>query len=213
MIMKLYGFPPSPNTWKVRAVAAQLGLRLDLEFVDLTKGQSRTPEYLAFNPTGRTPVLVDGDFKLWESNAIMQYLASQTSNPLWPNDARVRADIMRWQSWQLAHWSKEGCEPLIFERLVKKFLNLGAPDAAVVAKGTECFDREARVLDAHLGKQPYLVGREPTLAEFAVAAPLFYAKEAELPLAPYAHIRDWFERVSALPAWRETAPAPIAAAA
>src|SRR6266571_1445900 len=213
MTMKLYGFPPSPNTWKVRAVAAHLELPLELELVDLTKGQSRTPEHLALNPTGRTPVLVDGDLTLWESCAIMQYLADREPNPLWPKDAKIRADIMRWQSWQLAHWSAEGCQPLIFERLVKKILNLGAPDAAVVAKGTECFDREARVLDAHLGKQPYLVGREPTLAEFAVAAPLFYAKEAELPLAPYAHIRDWFDRVSGLPAWRETAPAPIAAAA
>jgi glutathione S-transferase len=212
-IMKLYGFPPSPNTWKVRAVAAQLGLRLDLEFVDLTKGQSHTPEYLALNPTGRTPVLVDGDFTLWESTAIMQYLASRTSNALWPNDARTRADITRWQSWQLQHWSKDACEPLIFERLVKKFLNLGAPDAAVLAKGTESFNREARVLDGHLAKQPCLVGRELTLADFSVAAPLFYAKEAELPLAPYAHIRSWFERVSALPAWRETAPPPVAAAA
>ncbi len=211
--MKLYGFPPSPNTWKVRAVAAQLGLRLELEFVDLTKGQQRTAEYLALNPTGRTPVLVDGDFTLWESTAIMQYLASRTPNALWPNDARMRADIMRWQSWQLQHWSKEACEPLIFERLVKKILNLGAPDAAVVAKGTESFNHEARVLDAQLAKQPCLVGKEPTLADFSVAAPLFYAKEAELPLAPYTHIRDWFERVSGLPAWRETAPAPAAAAA
>ena len=103
-MMKLYGFPHSPNTWKVRAVAAHLGLRLDFEFVDLTKGQSRTPAFLALNPTGRTPALVDGDFKLWESNAIMQYLASRTTNSLWPDEARARADIMRWQSWQLAHW-------------------------------------------------------------------------------------------------------------
>jgi glutathione S-transferase len=211
--MKLYGFPPSPNTWKVRAVAAHLGLPLELEFIDLSKGQSHTPEYLALNPTGRTPVLVDGDFTLWESNAIMQYLAGRTSNALWPNDARVRADITRWQSWQLAHWGSEGCEPLIIERLVKKFLNLGPPDAAVLAKGTESFNREARVLDAHLTKQSYLVGKQPTLADFSVAAPLFYAKEAELPLAPYAHLRDWFDRVSALPAWRETAPPPVAAAA
>ena len=158
-------------------------------------------------------MLVDGDFTLWESTAIMQYLASRTPNALWPNDARMRADIMRWQSWQLQHWSKEACEPLIFERLVKKILNLGAPDAAVVAKGTESFNHEARVLDAQLAKQPCLVGKEPTLADFSVVAPLFYAKEAELPLAPYPHIRDWFDRVSGLPAWRETAPAPAAAAA
>jgi glutathione S-transferase len=213
MIMRLYGFPPSPNTWKVRAVAAHIGLPLELEFVDLSKGQQQTPEYLALNPTGRAPVLVDGDFILWESNAIMQYLADRTPNRLWPNDARARADIMRWQSWQLAHWDKEGCEPLIIERLVKKFLNLGTPEMAVVAKGMESFNREARVLDAHLAKQSYLVGTEVTLADFSVAAPLFYAKEAELPVAPYQHLRDWFARVSALPAWRDTAPAPVSAAA
>jgi glutathione S-transferase len=211
--MRLYGFPPSPNTWKVRAVAAHIGLPLELEVVDLSKGQQQTPEYLALNPTGRAPVLVDGDFILWESNAIMQYLADRTPNRLWPNDARARADMMRWQSWQLAHWDKEGCEPLIIERLVKKFLNLGTPEMAVVAKGMESFNREARVLDAHLAKQSYLVGTEVTLADFSVAAPLFYAKEAELPVAPYQHLRDWFARVSALPAWRDTAPAPVSAAA
>ena len=164
--MKLYGFPPSPNTWKVRAVAAQLGIPLEFEFVDLPKGASHAPAYLALNPTGRTPVLVDGDLKLWESNAIMQYLASQKPNALWPNDARARADIARWQCWQLAHWGGEGCEPLILERLVKTFLNLGPPDAAVVAKATECFNKEARVLDAHLSKQPYLVGQHADARRF-----------------------------------------------
>jgi glutathione S-transferase len=211
--MKLYGFPPSPNTWKVRAVAAHLGVPLELEFVDLTKGGSNTPDYLALNPTGRTPMLVDGDFKLWESTAIMQYIASRRPNALWPDEARARADIMRWQSWQLAHWSKEGCEPLLFQRLVKKILNLGPPDEAAVAKGLEAFHKEAKVLDAHLTKQPYLVGKNLSLADFSVAAPLFYADRADLPVAPYAHIKDWFARVSALPAWRETAPQPAAAAA
>jgi len=76
--MKLYGFPPSPNTWKVRAVAAHLGIKLDFVLVDLTK--PRTPEYLTIHPAGRTPALVDGDFTLTESNAIMQYLASQKPN-------------------------------------------------------------------------------------------------------------------------------------
>ena len=209
--MKLYGFPPSPNTWKVRAVAAQIGVPLDTEFVDLTK--PRSPDYLAINPTGRTPTLVDGDFKLWESNAIMQYVASRTSNALWPNDARLRAEIMGWQSWQLAHWSKEGCEPLIFQRLVKKLLNLGPPDEAILAKGTECFNRETRVLDAHLSKSSYLVGTGVTLADFAVAAPLVYSKEAELPVAPYPRLQDWFGRVYALPAWRDTAPERPSAAA
>lgn len=211
--MKLYGFPVSPNTWKVRAVAAHLGVPLELEFVDLTKGGARTPTYLALNPTGRTPTLVDGDFRLWESNAIMQYIASRKPNALWPDDARARADITRWQCWQLAHWSSEACQPLTVQRFVKKLLNLGAPDEAAIAKGTEAFNREAAVLDAHLAKQPYLVGNDVTLADFAVAAPMLYAKQAEMPLGPYAHLRGWFDRVSALPCWRETAPQMPAVAA
>jgi glutathione S-transferase len=209
--MKLYGFPPSPNTWKVRAVAAQLGIPLELEFVDLTK--PRTADYLAINPTGRTPTLVDGDFTLSESNAIMQYLASRKPNSLWPDDAHSRADITRWQSWQLAHWGAEACQPLTFQRLVKKILNLGPPDEAALAKGTETFHREARMLDAHLARQTYLVGNALTLADFSVAAAMAYAKEAEMPLAPYSHIQDWYARVSALPAWRDTAPGPLPAAA
>jgi glutathione S-transferase len=206
--MKLYGFPGSPNTWKVRAVAAHLGIPLELVFVDLGKGQSHTPEFLAINPTGRTPVLVDGDFTLWESNAIMQFLASRSPNPLWPDDVRRRADITRWTCWQLAHWSKEACEPLIFERLVKAILGIGAPDAARVEKGTECFHRDAKVLDAHLSRQPFLAGTEPTLADFSVAAPLFYSKEAGLPVAPYPNLQAWFGRMATLPAWQDTAPRP-----
>jgi glutathione S-transferase len=211
-IMKLYGFPPSPNTWKVRAVASYLKLPLELELVDLAKGAQRSPAYLALNPTGRTPTLVDGDFKLWESNAIMNYLAGKTPNSLWPNDARARADIARWESWQLAHWSADACVPLTFERVVKKILNVGPPDEAVVARALECFNREAAVLDAHLAGQRYLVGNELTLADFAVAAALTYAKEAEMPIGRYAHARGWFERVAALPCWRETAPQMRAAA-
>jgi glutathione S-transferase len=211
--MKLYGFPASPNTWKVRAVAAHLRVPLEFEFVDLAKGGSHTPDYLALNPTGRTPTLVDGDFKLWESSAIMQYIAGKTANTLWPDDARTRADIMRWQSWQLAHFSKEGCEPLLFQRLVKRILNLGEPDEAAVAKGIEAFNKEAAVLDAELANRPYLVGKNVTLADFSVAAPLFYAEQADLPGGPYKRVLDWFARVSALPGWRETAPQAAAVAA
>jgi glutathione S-transferase len=211
--MKLYGFPPSPNTWKVRALAAHLGVPLELEFIDLSKGAQYAPAYLALNPTGRTPTLVDGDFKLWESNAILQYIAGKSANSLWPNDARTRADIARWQFWQLGHWGAEACQPLTFQRLVKKIMNLGPPDEAAVAKGIEAFNKEAKMLDAHLGKHQYLVGNALTIADFAVAAPLLYAQQAEMPLGPYGNLRAWFERVAALPCWRETAPQFPAAAA
>jgi glutathione S-transferase len=210
--MKLYGFPPSPNTWQVRAVANNLNVPLEFEVVDLTKGGSRTPDFLAINPTGRTPTLVDGDFKLWETLAIMQYIAGKKPNALWPNDTKIRADITRWQSWTLAHWTRDACVPLLFERFVKQFLNMGQPDQAAIAKGFEAYGKEAAMLNTHLTKQQYLVGNTLTIADFAAASPLFYAKQAELPLQPYPQIRGWFDRVSALPCWRDTAPQMPAAA-
>ncbi len=210
--MKLYGFPASPNTWKVRALAAYLKVPLDFEFVDLLQGAQQTPAFLALNPTGRTPVLLDGDFKLWESNAILQYVAGKNATALYPNDAKSRADIARWQFWDLAHWGAQACQPLIFENLVKKFVNMGPADPAAVAKATECFNKEAKMLDAHLGQHKYLVNETLTVADFSVAAPLFHAQGAGLPVGPYANIGAWFGRVSALPCWSETAPQMAAAA-
>lgn len=204
--MKLYGFPPSPNTWQVRALAAHLGVPLELEILDLTKGAHKSSAYLAINPTGRAPALVDGDFKLWETQAIMQYIASQKPNSLWPNDARARADIVRWQSWNLAHWNADAWVPALNERFVKKILNLGPPDQAVLATADEAYAKEAAMLDKHLSGQKNVVGNALTIADFAVAAPLFYAQQAQLPLDPYPHMQAWFERVSSLPAWREAAP-------
>ena len=210
--MKLYGFPPSPNTWKVRAAARHIGVPLDLEFVDLTKGAQRAPAYLAINPSGRTPTLVDGDFTLWESDAILQYIGGKTANALWPDDARKRADITHWMCWQLAHFGGEACQPLTFQRLVKKILNIGPPDAVAVTAALEAFNRDATLLEAHLTKQQYLVGNALTLADFSVAANLCYAAQTEMPLSRYPHVQAWFERVSSLPAWREAAPEMRAAA-
>jgi len=204
--MKLYGFPPSPNTWKVRALAAHIGAPLPLEFVDLSKGQQRSEAYLALNPCGRAPVLVEGDYKLWESNAIMQYIAARAGSPLWPDDPKVRADVMRWQSWQLAHWHP-AVTPMIFENVVKPLvLKAGEPDQAVIARTLEAFHKEAAVLDKHLTARSYLVGDTLTLADFAVAAPLFYAEQAKVPIDSYANIRRWFGSQAALSSWQETAP-------
>jgi len=86
------------------------------------------------------------------------------------------------------------------------------PDEAEVGKAIECFNREAAVLDAHLGKQPYLAGKDITLADFSVASPLFHNQMAGYPLAPYKNVQAWFGRVSALPCWHQTAPQLAAAA-
>ena len=203
--MKLYYFPPSPNTRKVHAVAIHLQLPIDLRLVDLQKGEQHNPEFVQLNPTGRTPVLQDGDFILWESTTIMQYLASQVPNSLWSESPRIRADIMRWQSWQLAHWHQV-CQPLQFENFVKSLLQLGEPDPQVVQQATDRFHKEAITLNNHLANREYLVNDTLTLADFSVASELTYAKPARFPLEDYLHIQKWYARIEQLPAWQQTAP-------
>ena len=100
--MKLYFHPKSPNATAVLAVSYELGIALDLQEVNLPGGEQRQPAFLKINPNGKLPALQDGDFVLWESGAIIQYLAAQKpGNSLWPADNRVRADITRWQLWRM----------------------------------------------------------------------------------------------------------------
>ncbi len=82
-----------------------------------------------------------------------------------------------------------------------------------MARALDNFARDAKVLDAHLSRQLFLVGNALTLADFSVAGPLFYAERAGLPVADYPKLREWFGRVAALPCWKETAPQVPAAAA
>lgn len=203
--MKLYYFPASPNTRKAHAVALHLDLPIDLRLIDLQQGEQRTPEFLNLNPTGRTPVLRDGDFTLWESTAIMQYLASQIPNTLFPDNAKTRADILRWQSWDLAHWIP-ACQSLQFENFIKPLLQLGEPDLQVVQQATERFHQEAAMLNSHLTKHEFLVNDALTLADFSVASALTYAVPARFPLENYPHIRAWYARIEQLSAWQKTAP-------
>jgi glutathione S-transferase len=209
--MKLYCFPPSPNSWKVLATAHQIGMPLELVIVDLTKREQRKPEYLELNPTGRTPTLVDDGFALWESSAIMRYLADKRETPLFPKDARTRADIARWDSWHGQHWSR-GVVPFLFENLVKKVMGIGEPDEKALAQAATIFQQEAAVLDKHLARHEWLTGDAMTLADFIVVAPLAYAEEAKVPLEDYRAIKRWRTRLMALPAWRETTPVTRAAA-
>jgi glutathione S-transferase len=204
--MKLYYHPNSPNCTDVLATANHLGIQLDLQLVDLLKGAQKTPDFLTVNPNGKVPTLVEGDFVLWESNAIMQYIASKKPNhSLWPADERTRADICRWQFWQASQWSK-ATGMLVWENMIKKFLGAGAPDPAKIKEGEELFHAAAATLDAHLKGRHYLVGNGLTLADFSVAAMLIYARPARLPIEKYENIRAWHGRIEQLDSWKKALP-------
>lgn len=204
--MKLYCFPPSPNSRKVLALALHLGIALETQIVNLPAGGQKKPEYLKINRSGRTPTLVDGDLRLPESNAIMQYIAAKAApNTAWPGDERIRAKVLAWLCWQLDHWNR-ACNLLVWENMLKKFLNAGEPDPAEVRRGEQLFHTYAAELDSHLGGRDYLVGADLTLADFAVAAPLENAGRARFPMDAYGNIKRWYAGMEQLDAWRRTAP-------
>jgi glutathione S-transferase len=148
-------------------------------------------------------VLEDGGFVLWESTAIMQYLATQEpGRKLWPENARQQADVSRWQSWRLAHWGP-ACGTFTFENLVKKLLGAGEPDAAVLAKGEENFHKYASVLDAHLKGRQYVVGDDMTLADIAIGSWLTYREPAKMPIEKYTEILRWHDALEKQDAWKK----------
>jgi len=216
-MIDLYVFPPSPRAFKVIAIANHLGIDTALRIVDLIKGDQNTPEYAALNPNMRMPTLKDGDYVLWESNAIAQYLAGKKpESGLFPKDERAALDVTRWQFWDLAHWDP-ACAVFIFENIVKSaVLKSGEPDAAAIAKGTESFHRAAKVLDAQLRGRPFVTGDVLTVADFALGAPMNLADMARFPIERYHEIRRWHDTLRALPAWQKTlaqCALPAAAAA
>jgi glutathione S-transferase len=144
------------------------------------------------------PVLEDDDgFVLWESNAILQYLASKKpAAGLWPSDPRRQADVSRWQNWEASHWAP-ACGTLAFERLVKKLLGQGDADPAAVAKGEQEFRRFGEVLNASLKGRKWLTGKDMALAQIA-----------QYPVAGLTEIARWYDGFAALPAMKK-ALAPL----
>jgi glutathione S-transferase len=174
--------------------------------VDITKGENRTPEYLALNPNGHTPTLVDGDLVLWESRAIAQYLASKKPEAgLQGRTELERIDIVRWQCWDAGHLMPN-VFTLVWEKLVKAMLNLGAPDQPAVDAAAEQVRRYLGVLEASLANKRYLVGEALTLADLGIAASLTYAGTLKFPISDYPRLAGWFDRIQALDAWKQTQP-------
>src|ERR1700738_5651755 len=113
--MKLFVFP-SGRALAVMALRNHLRIDCEIEAVDLSRGDQRTPEYAALNPDLKMPMLEDDGFVLWESNAILFYLANKRpQSGLWPCEARAQADVVRWLAWASAHWGAESCRTVAFE--------------------------------------------------------------------------------------------------
>jgi glutathione S-transferase len=202
--MKLYLFPLSGRVIGIVALKHHLALDCEVVPIDLGRGDQLAPQYLALNPNKKMPTLEDDGFVLWESNAILFYMAAQyREKGLWPSDLKGQSDVLRWLAWESAHWDAESIGMVVFEKSSKAVLGLGAPDPAFIARGEQNFSRFAAVLDEALKGKSWLAGERLTIADFAVGGLIPSAERLELPVAKFPEISRWYRSLSALPAWRE----------
>lgn len=205
--MKLYYVVGSPNCRKVHAAANHLGIDLAFEYLDFFEQDHKHPDYLRINPNGMVPALKDGELNLWESNAIMQYLADKVpGNTLFPQDERKRADIVRWQCWELAHYNK-AFGLMAWEAVAKPSLMGMATNHPVVQWAKDELSSYAPLLESHFENHAYLVGNDITLADYSMIHIEMFKEAIPFDWAPYPNLNEYYQRMRAVPHWAKTAPA------
>ena len=202
--MKIYADPITVNCRKVLAGLDLLGVPYERVHVDYFKAEQKDPAFTAINPNQSLPAMVDGDFVLWESNAILQYAADKVgAESAYPRDLKVRADINRWLLWESSSWFPS-CYVFLIENCVKPLLGSQADPAVLSAQAAQ-FHKLAGILDARLAGQRWITGRAPTIADIALAAPMHLHGWQQLPLADHPNLKRWLlDDVENLPCWKNT---------
>lgn len=203
--MRLYHHPASSNSRRVMLAAIHMGTPLDVTEVNLMSEEDRR-RLEVLNPNCMVPVLQDSDFILWESCAIMQYLADRThGQTLYPDNIVQRADINRWMLWACQHFSP-AIGIIVWENIWKGITGGGMPDQVELDRGARLLAKFGAVLEQHLAGREWAVGDKLSLADFALAAPLMYTEQAKLPVTQYPKMMAWLGRIQQLDAWKQSEP-------
>lgn len=189
--LKIYDFEKSGHAHRARLMASLLNLPYTTIPVDLLGGEQRTPDYLKLNPFGQVPVLDDDGIIVWDSTAILIYLANKYGDESWlPNDPEGAAMVQRFLSIASGEVFRGPC----VARLITVF---DAPLDHQASKATAY--KLFEVLDAHLAHQDFLAADHRTIADVACYSYIAHAPEGDVSLEEYPHIRSWLKRVEALP--------------
>ena len=193
----------------VLALVKHLGIDADCIEVDLLAGGLKTPSYLALNPNGKAPTMVDGDVTLWESSAIMAYLCVKTGSDMWPVQRPAeQIEILRWLSWNDSHWSR-AVGAFYFEMVIKPRFHLGEADRSEMVAMMPELRRLAAVLDGHLQGRDFVACDRLTLADFQLASMACEWRDAEMPFDDYPHIARWLDGLMGVPGWADPWPAEV----
>jgi glutathione S-transferase len=205
----LYSMRRSGNSYKVRLALAQLEIAYRLEEVDILKGESHTPEFLAMNPSGQVPLLeVAPGRYLAESNAILWYVAGGT--PLAPEDRIDRAEALQWMFFE-----QHSLEPNIGAAYFWLALIKGGRELQqhAIEDWMEEGYGALRVMENHLKRHRYFAAGRYTIADIALYAYTHLAHQCDFDLATFPAVRDWLDRVAAEPGFVAMDEAQVQAAA
>src|SRR6185436_7820738 len=199
MSLKIYAFPPSPRSFKPLWAAYQLGVDYEFRLVDFSKNAQKAPDFIKLNPNGRAPVLEHDGFVLWESNAIVEYLASlKPQSGAMPSDPKAALAVRKWLFWESSHWDP-ACAIFAFERVVKPLFGLGETNQAEIERGSQLFERVGAVLDGELAKHRFVAGETLTVADLSIGSVMCVAEQARFPMENFRNIQRWQADLKTLP--------------
>jgi glutathione S-transferase len=189
--MKLYDFELSGNAYKVRLLLSCLKLEYERIPVSLKDGEQKSPEFLALNPMGQIPVLVDGELCLRDSQAILVYLARRYGGEQWlPTEAVAMGKIMQWL-FTAGHEIQVGPAAARVFHLFGRLLDIN--------HANQRSHDVLRLLDGQLKGRDWLALDRPTIADVACFPYIALTKDARIPLDLYVNVQAWIERFKQIP--------------
>ena len=204
-MLKLWGRVNSINVMKVLWLCDEASIRFDRVDAGMAFGVVTTPEYKAMNPNARVPTIDDDGFVLWESNAIVRYLAAKHASALLPATLPGRADADRWMDWSAT--TIAGPMLPVFWQLVRTPPDKRDP-AVINAARDECA-KAWTLLDAHLASRAFVCGEAITVGDIPLGCYVhrWFALLLERPTLP--HLTAWYERLKTRPAYQRTVMIPL----
>jgi glutathione S-transferase len=203
--MEFFYSPLSGNSARVAFALHEAGVPYTPHALNLLAGETRSPAYLAINPMGKVPALIDGAVHLWESNAINWYLAeTHPASRLLPDTPAGRASVQRWLMFQAGQVTPAcvNVYRVTNARVRAAWKVSSTPEVAEA--GRKELARFLPVLEEALGDRPWLEGDAITLADIAYAPHLWFLAEGGFDCAATPRVRTWLERLLARPAWQTT---------
>ena len=204
--MKLYYHPISTTSRPVMLFAAEAGIPLEMQVVDLFTGEHFKPPYEAINPSRLVPVLEDGAFRLTESSAILKYLADKVDSPLYPKDLQSRARVNERMDWINTQLCREMCYGVVYPQIFPNHKRRSdEAQAAHLEWSKERVQGWLKVLNDHIlaPGNSYLCGNSITIADYFAASYVALGEVAGSDFSAYPNVKAWLGRMKALKSWKQ----------